>query len=450
MTTTQSSKSIFSEVIDFFASVKLALVLLIVLAITSILGTVLPQEEPLGFYQKAYSPLVVKLIGFFQLYDMYHSWWFQWLLFLLSVNLIVCSLKRFSTTWKVIMAPPRGVSESLFESLSFKKKLSLPENPLDDRAYVSSLLGNRFGKPVSLTSASGKAFYLEKGRFSRLGVYVVHLSVLIIFAGAIVGSFFGFKGFLELREGESRDRIVLKGAQEIKQLDFSVKLDQFALSFYPNGMPKEYRSDLSFWEKGKEKEKAVVMVNDPFTYKGITFYQSSWDQYPLSIKLALKREGRETELLIPMEKKTAVPATPFSLQAVRYVNNLSNLGPALGIILFKDLEKVDQSWILADHPQFHGNRLGDFHLTVKGLKTRYVSGLQVNQDPGIWFIWIGSSLMLIGFVIAFYFSHQQVWIWIRETKDHQGETKTDVLIGATAHKNRGALNLKMEQLTRKV
>jgi cytochrome c biogenesis protein len=215
-------------------------------------------------------------------------------------------------------------------------------------------------------------------------------------------------------------------------------------------MPKEYRSDLSFWEKGQEKERAVVRVNDPFTYKGITFYQSSWDQYPLSVKFVLKQGGREKELLLPMEQKTAVPDTPFSLLAVRYVNNLSNLGPALGVILYKGQEKVDQSWILADHPEFHGNRLGDFHLKVKDLKTRYISGFQVNQDPGIWFIWIGSSLMLIGFVITFYFSHQQVWVWIRESKGSDGEVRTEVLIGATAQKNRGALVLKMERLTEKI
>jgi cytochrome c biogenesis protein len=450
MTSNPPQKSILSEVGDFFASVKLALVLLIALALTSILGTVLPQGEPPEFYKQGYSQMAGKLIGFFQLYDMYHSWWFQWLLFLLAVNLIVCSLKRFSTTWKVIKASPRAVSDSLFESLPFHQRFSFKENPFDPQTWIQSLLGNHFGTPVSLPASEGKAFYLEKGRFSRFGVYVVHLSVLIIFSGAIIGSLFGFKGFLELKEGQSQDRIFIKGPQEIKKLDFSVKLDRFALSFYPNGMPKEYRSDLSFWEKGQEKDKAVIRVNDPFTYKGITFYQSSWDQSPSSVRLSLKRGGQETELVIPMDQMTPVPETPFALQAVRYVNNLSNLGPALGMILFKDQQEVEHSWILANHPEFHGNRLGEFQLKITELKTRYMSGLQVNQDPGIWFIWIGSSLMLIGFVITFYFSHQQVWIWIREKKDSKGGDRTDVLIGATAQKNRGALVLKMEHLTGKV
>ncbi len=446
----KASKGILSKISDFFASVKLALVLLITLAVTSILGTVLPQGEPLEMITQGTSPLAGKLIQFFQLYDMYHSWWFLWLLFLLTLNLIVCSIKRFSTTWKVIKAPPRAVSDPLFTSLPFNQKFSFKEQPVDSQAWTRSLLGRHFGSPVSLPSSQGTAFYLERGRFSRLGVYLVHLSLLVIFLGTIIGSLYGFKGFLELREGESQDRISIKGPQSVKRLDFSVKLDKFTMAYYPNGMPKEYRSDLSIWEEGQEKEKAVIRVNDPFTYKGITFYQSSWDQFPSSVRLSLKKGDQESELWLKMDQKVPVPDSPFSLMAVRYVNDLSNMGPALGVILLKDGEEVDHTWVLANHPEFHGNQLGEYRLRINEIKVQYLSGLQVNRDPGVWFIWVGSSLMLIGFIIAFYFSHQQIWIWVREKKDSKGRSRTEILVGGTAHKNRGAFVHKMERLTEKV
>ncbi len=93
-----------------------------------------------------------------------------------------------------------------------------------------------------------------------------------------------------------------------------MRLDRFTLASYPNGMPKEYRSDLSVWEQGLEKMKASVRVNDPFTYKGITFYQSSWDQFPISIKLSLIKGGQESELEIKMDERVQIPGTPFSLQ----------------------------------------------------------------------------------------------------------------------------------------
>jgi cytochrome c biogenesis protein len=450
MPSSNHSKGIIAQINDFFASVTLALVLLFALAVTSILGTILPQGEPLEFYAQSYSPWAGRLIQVLQLYDMYHSWWFQWLLVLLTVNLIVCSIRRFSTTWKVIKAPPRTVSQNLFTSLPFSQRFLIKKKGFDLQVWLDSLSVFHSGKPEPQETAEGKAFYLEKGRFSRFGVYLVHGSILILFLGAMIGSLYGFKGFLELKEGESRDRVFLKGSEHLKMLEFSVKLDQFALSSYANGMPKEYRSDLSFWESGQEKEKAVVRVNDPCTYKGITFYQSSWDQFPSAIKLSLKKGDQETKLTLNMFQQVPIPDSPYALQAVRFTNSLSNFGPALGLLLLKGNEEIDGGWVLINQMGFHGNRLGEFKVQVEDMKKRYVSGFQVNRDPGVWFIWIGSSLMLIGFIVAFYFSHQQVWIWIREEKDAKGMEKMEIRIGGTAHKNRLAFVRKMEQLTEKI
>ena len=315
MPKSQSPGGIIPQIVDFFSSVRLALVLLLTLAVTSVLGTVLPQGEAPVFYEQRYSPSAAGLIHFFQLSDMYHSWWFQWLLFLLALNMIACSLKRFSTTWKVFKAPPRPVSEQMFNTLPFNRKLSLPDRTLDHQGWVQTLLGRHYGKMATLSTKEGKAFYLEKGRFSRFGVYLVHLSVLVIFLGALIGSLYGFKGSLELREGEDKDRIFIKGRQTNKVLGFFVKLDRFSLSYYSDGQPREYRSDLSIWEGGREKEKAVIRVNDPYTYKGITFYQSSWDRYPTTINLSIKKGEQESELSIEMDKITPLPESPYSLQA---------------------------------------------------------------------------------------------------------------------------------------
>lgn len=435
-----------SLAVDFFASVKLALVLLIALAATSILGTILPQDEPLAFYTQHYTPLSVRLIGFFQLNDMYHSWWFQWLLLLLTVNLVVCSLKRFPGVWKVARTPPRAVSERLFETLPFHRTFSIKEASVEPSVWARSLTGGHFGKLRPIPAPNGTAFYLEKGRFSRFGVYLVHLSVLIIFLGAIIGSFFGFKGFLELREGESADRIFLKGDHTFRDLGYSVKLERFTMAFYPNGSPREYRSDLVFQEKGLVKAKAAVRVNSPFSYKGINFYQSSWDKFPHSLKLRLTKGGKQEEVFLKMEEKTPLPGTSFSLEAVRYINDMANFGPALGMILYENGARVDVGVILVKHPDFHGNRLGEFQVRVLDLKTQYLSGFQVNRDPGVWYIWVGVSLMLLGFIVAFYFSHQQVWIWIQEGKAPFGEETREVHIGGTAHKNRAAFNRKMERM----
>jgi cytochrome c biogenesis protein len=450
MANTQNSKGILAQVIDFFASVKLAFVLLIALAATSVIGTVLPQGEPLEMFTRRYGAATGGIIRFFQLQDMYHSWWFQWLLLLLSANLIVCSLKRFSTTWKVIQAPARPVSDSLFETLPYRKKMRLPSNPTASRERVEALLRKKFKAVKSLEAPAGLALYAEKGRYSRLGVYLVHFSILVIFAGAIVGSFWGFKGFMDLKEGETKDKITLRDSGELRPLGFSVRCDRFLVSFYDNGMPKEYRSDLAILQGGREIQKASIRVNDPFTYQGITFYQSTWDRVPSTVNLSLTQGEQVRKVTLAQGQTAEIPGTPYHLSLVRFVNNLSDFGPALGLVLLKDQQEVEHSWVLAEHPGFHGNRLADFQIKVEGMNTRYVTGMQVNQDPGIWFIWVGSILMLLGFIVAFYFSHQQVWVWIREKTDPRGKTRLELEMGGTAHKNRAGYILSLERLFKKL
>ena len=91
---------------DFFCSLKLSISLLILLAVTSIIGTVIPQlpNVPPEYLQSLSSGklFLYKNLGFF---NMYHSWWFMLLLYLLTVNLVACSIKRLPRVWKIISEP---------------------------------------------------------------------------------------------------------------------------------------------------------------------------------------------------------------------------------------------------------------------------------------------------------------------------------------------------------
>jgi hypothetical protein len=58
--------------------------------------------------------------------------------------------------------------------------------------------------------------------------------------------------------------------------------------------------------------------------------------------------------------------------------------------------------------------------------------------------------MLLGFIVAFYFSHQQVWVWIREKTDGKGKPRIEADLGATAHKNRNGFILRLERLVSKI
>ena len=103
---------------DFFCSLKLTMFLLITLAVISIIGTVIPQGSPPPEYLQTISQNKLKLYQTLGFFDMYHSWWFILLLFLLSVNLVACSVRRLPHIWKTITRPVMVMDDGLERTLS--------------------------------------------------------------------------------------------------------------------------------------------------------------------------------------------------------------------------------------------------------------------------------------------------------------------------------------------
>ncbi|MCK9172632.1 MAG: cytochrome c biogenesis protein ResB, partial [Desulfuromonas thiophila] len=111
-------RTVVAAIWDFFCSLKLSIFTLIVLAITSIIGTVIQQNRPAEEYLRFFSEKTYHLLNSLQFFDMYHSWWFIGLLILFSVNLVCCSIKRLPRVWKLVRQPQFTPSETLLKSFS--------------------------------------------------------------------------------------------------------------------------------------------------------------------------------------------------------------------------------------------------------------------------------------------------------------------------------------------
>ena len=279
-----NQRGFVQQIWDFFCSLKLTLFVLITLAITSIIGTIIPQypniDERYWATISAARKALYERLGFF---DMYHSWWFLALLALFCVNLICCSIKRLPHVFKFVSEPATTISETqqkIFPCKEQKLQGSLEES----RDKLAAFLTQQFSAPTITQVGNQYHLFAQKNAWCRLGVYVVHLSILVIMAGTIIGNIWGYKGFVAITEGETINTIKARNGKEIP-LGFELKCDQFTVSFYeapggggPSQMPKEFKSILTLTENGKEVpgyKNARVVVNEPLSYKGITFYQSS-------------------------------------------------------------------------------------------------------------------------------------------------------------------------------
>ncbi len=247
---------------SFFSSVKLTIVLLVLIVLVFITATFIPQQDTA---QK-----------FAWLTDLYHSPIFYALMGLLSLNLIVCSINRFPLSLKQYKSSPFPEPAGLFENLPPSQLIITDKETNRISTTIESCLKAKYKSVQKIAEEKGRLFYGERGRYSLFGVYAVHLSILLMIAGAIIGSIFGFTANVNIKEGESVNVAELADGKGMLKLDFSVRCDKFTVEFYENGAPKTYRSDLSFIKKGQVIQQGSLLVNHPITFEGLHFYQESY------------------------------------------------------------------------------------------------------------------------------------------------------------------------------
>ncbi|NNL74932.1 MAG: hypothetical protein HKO68_01200, partial [Desulfobacterales bacterium] len=305
---------------------------------------------------------------------------------------------------------------------------------------------------------SGYAIFGERGRWTRIGVYIVHLSVICMLVGGVIGSRFGFEGFVNLAPGDAAQQIQLRNRNQTMQLDFAIRCDDFKVSFYPNGAPEEFRSSLSIIEKGKVVKSQDIIVNDPLHHQGISIFQASYGTLPaqqqdivIPDEFTLVFTSKATGMIY--QKKAAVGQTikiPEGLGKFvvdEFRNTYNFRGQDLGATIVGTLHQSGGDAVEVVLPVkfpsfdkmgsiFNKTRRDAVVISVSGIKAkpaevRYFTGLQVSRDPGVWVVYTGFILIIVGCFITFFMSHRQICAEIIKSGDNCRITVT-----GTANKNK--------------
>jgi len=433
------SKKTKNPVWSLFASVKLAIFLLFTLAATSIIGTIIPQNNPPDFYVQQYGPNLARLMQTLTIPDMYNSWWFMILLAVFSLNLIVCSIERIPNAWRLVTMDNLATELARLKKMGLRKSFDFDGSLQDAEEKTSSFLSGKGWKTKQRDKEGAKLLFSQKSAWTRFGVYIVHSSILLILIGAIIGSprlannllhnpKYAFKGSITIPETQQSDVIYsfLTGGQ--LQLGFTVRCDYFNIEYYANGMPKDYLSELTILENGKEVLTQIIEVNKPLIYKGITFYQSSYHPYQdFIVTVKNNQTGLADRQMIPSVKQVS-----WEEGGVRFgIINMEVQGEQVRRfkIWFTDDQGTPSTfWLEPGREAIVKRPSGDFTLSAKQL---YATGLQVAKDPGVWWVYLGCGVMLLGLFIAFFMSHRKIWALVSEENG-----KVTILFTGSANKNK--------------
>lgn len=414
----------------FFASVKLALFVLFILAATSIIGTLIPQNNPPDFYFQEFGPNLTRLFLILDFHRMYNSWWFLMLLMLFSMNLIVCTLDRLPNVWRMVVVDNLATPRERLEKMEQRAHFVTDTPPAATADAVQGALLASGWKAKQAEREEGALLFAQKAAWSRLGVYAVHLSILIIFIGAIIGTLFGFKAGVLIPEGDTVAEVYEYGTNRPIPLGFELRCDRFEIEYYANGMPKEYRSELTVTDQQRNKTfSRSIEVNDPLDHRGITFYQSSYEPTnEFLIQIDNPATSEKKLFRIPAGQQIAWPDTEISFGIINMMEGERGNDTRFKI-WFSDGKGEPAVFWMPDSVSATIPR--DDQEYTFSLKQMYATGLQVAKDPGVWVVYIGCGLMLIGLYVAFFLSHQRIWVYIRP----EGGT-TRVLLCGTSNKNR--------------
>uniref|UniRef100_UPI0026F076B2 cytochrome c biogenesis protein ResB n=1 Tax=Malonomonas rubra TaxID=57040 RepID=UPI0026F076B2 len=389
--------------------------------------------------------LFVKL----QFVDMYHSWWFIGLLALFSVNLICCSIKHFPRVWKFVSEPQLVASPGILKNSSNRAEYSVKEGADQISHRLSDLLKKEFGK-VTKTEADGKHYlFAQKGIYSRFGAYMTHLSILIVMAGAIIGNIWGYKAYVNIVEGTSIKQVWSRNGQTPIELGFEVRCDDFDVSYYPNSRrPKDYNSDLTVLENGQEIMRKRIEVNDPLTYKGITFYQSSYGpagNASFKVTVTENATGKVMNFNTRQGEHIKLPGG-YAFAISGFTENDRQFGPAMQLhVNTPDGQHGRPFVVWKNFPQFDVKRAGVFSFALIDYIEPQYTGLQVAKDPGVEIVWLGCLLMVFGSLTAFFFSHKRIWVCLESDGN-----KTKVQVAANAHRNQPGFSLAFDELRQKL
>jgi cytochrome c biogenesis protein len=413
--------------IKFFANLELAIFLLLLIAFFSGLGSIIEQDKSFTFYIKNYSKTILgfptwKYLKILDLDHIYTAWWFFSLLLIFGVCLLSCT---FSQQFPALKFARRYYFYSYSSQFNKLKDTFVAEKPLKGQVCFRLIHEDYavFQKQF--------CFYGYKGLIGRLGPVVVHLSIICILLGSILGALKGFSAqeFIPKSEIFHVQNVVKSGYfSKVPQKAF--RINDFWVNYNKTGLIKQFQSDISILSgQGGEIIRKTISVNNPLVSEGLTLYQTDWGISGLRLKLT----NRESIIQLPVSKvvessqKVWVSWLPLDMEE------------KTGILLVLNNARGKIDFYTQNAQLLSKESIGQTSLLTNLVSINIVefissTGIQIKTDPGIQTIYLGFAFLILSSFIS-YVSFSEFWFL---------QTSNIALFGGQS--NRAKIKFKLETL----
>jgi cytochrome c biogenesis protein len=383
------------------ADLRFAIAILLIIALSSIIGTVIEQDQSIEFYKLNY-PLTNRVFGFLS-WDLilnlgfdhvYKTWWFIVFILLFGVSLFTCTLIQQLPSLKISRRCQFFRTSQQFQRLKVATTLK-------NQKFHQILF--RIKETNYSIFHQKNIIYAYKGLIGRIAPIIVHFSMILILIGTIFGAVNGFKAQEIIPKTETfHIQNILNSGQFTEIPKVSTRVNDFWITYTKQKTINQFYSDISILNvEGNEVERKTIFVNSPARYKGINYYQTDWNLIGLRIQ----------------DQNSQISQYPLI--------NLGNSQNKIWITWIPNTLDLKQGiLVLIDNLQGYcsiynelGQFLGNLELNEQFNPTFPISlidilsstGLQIKTDPGIPLIYTGFLFLMLSTLIS-YITYSQIWI----------------------------------------
>lgn len=472
------AKSVVVKFLDTMCSVRLGVTLLVLLGLACLIGMLVMQQNVDGFdrYFAELTPaqrLVYGNLGFF---DIYHVWYFNALLAVLSLNIVLASIDRFPKTWAIVSKPNLTVPTRWLREQKQTAEIELAGEIETVASRLIDAMKDAGWRRIRTAKKAGRTYVFgESGAWNRFGAYPVHVALLTIFLGGFFTAQMGSTGQLPLSPGVATDLmhetvVELDRANDVtKRLPFEVAcIDIQQKLIKKDGSISamntiDWITRFTITDESGTHE-AVAQMNRPFDYRGYRFFQASFTPVGRARNITLNAipvDGSPQTVTIPrrgsvvLTDGTQIEFADFrgnfrigqedpnedtsDYQNPAAVLNVTSpggsrqaayaFGPQMANIPVANKPVAGYTFQMADF-----EKAADQHI------------LSVQRDPGATVVYAGFLLLCLTLVAVFFFSHQRVWGAIEAGNDG----KKRIILGGNTNRSANAFDERFRRFVKKL
>lgn len=451
--------SLLDSFLGLISSVPCGITLLVTLIVFSMIGMLIQQQELESFreYYVRLTPSERVVYGGLGFFNIYHVWYFNLLLLVVSLNIILASIDHFPKAWNSIRRKKLKASPLFANSQKVKEAVELPQVRRSELVERAAKAARANGFKTKITEDGDQTtIFAEKGVWNRLGAYYIHVGLLTIFLGGFLTSTRGVTGGMWLEPGKSDDRMSKQvfNLGEISQTSLALPFEIECLDLQQRLIDKnkgiETPNTLDWLTTVRLKDKAnghveegVVHMNKPYDYRGYRLFQASVQQVGGARSLELEYKPAADSAPQKINLNRGGEATLADGTKVRYLEFFPDFqidrngkpgmasgeynNPAVQLGLTSPKGERKEIWAFnqaflkqtesAPFLKASVEKLGTSPFVLKDFeKVSSASMLSIQYDPGSNVFYLGSAILGLALLSTFLFAHQRLWIVVEDGK----------------------------------